>query len=174
MERFDLTGFPDECADTDHKKVKKGEQISKSVTWADCSDNCEKCVPCDPNLKSDCGQMVSDSGIGCVPPACASKCCNSSNPSNPSKPSSPSNPSKPSSPSNIETPAPTSRSYDTPFYKTTSGKVTIGIGTIAGVVGIVVLIAFMIKRRTPWTGRHTILLGSLDRKYTLELKQDVY
>jgi hypothetical protein len=131
---LDLTGFPDDCADTDHKKVKKGEKISKSVTWADCSNNCAKCVPCDPNLKSDCGQMVSDSGMGCVPPACAAKCCNSSN---------------------LETTAPRTSAPRTittaaaPFYKTTGGKVTIGVGTVAGVTAIVVLIAFMIKRRTP-------------------------
>jgi hypothetical protein len=49
---------------------------NKKAGWSQCSNNCsatgcKKCIP----SNTDCGQMVSGSGIGCVPEASFAECC---------------------------------------------------------------------------------------------------
>jgi len=62
-----IASFPTGCAPTKGTSEKPG--------WSQCSNNCSGCVTCVPNKNTTCGQMVLDSGIGCVPENCISECC---------------------------------------------------------------------------------------------------
>ena len=48
----------------------------KEVGWNNCIENCINCKKCNPDPKTNCGQMLLLSGeTDCVPPKCFNQCC---------------------------------------------------------------------------------------------------
>ena len=43
--------------------------------WSDCSMGSPNCIKCQPDLNTDCGQMMNAGGFDSAPKACAYKCC---------------------------------------------------------------------------------------------------
>jgi hypothetical protein len=74
---YDIAMFPQNCSPLNG--------TTKTPGWAQCSSDCSNCMDCDPNMKTDCGQMVAASGIGCVPSGCFDQCCNAQTNSKPVK-----------------------------------------------------------------------------------------
>ena len=85
MPVFSISKMPTGCAPT-------VSYDQNNPGWTNCEYNCDGCISCKPDNKSDCGQMMIASGLSCAPPGCVAECCKSSNQADkkpiPKKPSS--------------------------------------------------------------------------------------
>jgi len=112
-----ISSMPTGCAPTMSTDPNK-------IGWNQCTTNCKNCTTCTPDKNTDCGQLMIAAGMNCAPPACASQCCSSVHSPKP-------------------TPKPTPK---TPFYKTTAGKIAIGVGVTATVVVVALVIKHLVTK----------------------------